>query len=67
MDVFFALDIIINLFTSYIDTNDGETITQPRKIARNYMKKGFFPDFISTLPLILKPIINGSTEPGSST
>ena len=67
VDCFFALDIIIHFLTAYIDTTDGETIRSPKKIAQYYMKGGFFPDLISTLPLILKPLISSNTEEGSST
>ena len=52
--------------TSYIDNSNGETIRQPKLIAKNYIKSGFFPDFISTLPLLLTPIIDAATVNGSS-
>ena len=59
VDVFFFFDIIIMFNTAYIDVYAGETIRQPKLIAQNYLKKGFITDFLSTLPLILKPLVSG--------
>ena len=57
VDICFALDMIIMFFTSYIDTYDGETIRQLKRIAKYYISRGFLVDFISTTPLVLRPII----------
>jgi len=67
VDILFAFDIAILFMTSYIDTRNGETIRQPKIIARHYLTAGFIPDFISTLPLLLTPIVNAATETGSTT
>lgn len=61
VDIFFAIDIIVNFLTAYIEVQDGETITQPKRIAKNYLGGGFIPDFISTTPLVLRPLIDGVT------
>lgn len=61
VDIFFLADVIGLFFTSYIETANGETIRQPKLIAKHYFKSGFFPDFISTLPLLLTPIVEAAT------
>ena len=63
VDIFFAFDIFIAFFTSYIDTVNGEMIRQPKLIAKHYMTSGFMPDLISTTPLFLKPLVLANTEP----
>ena len=57
VDICFALDMVIMFFTSYIDTYNGETIRQLKRIAKYYISRGFLVDFISTTPLVLRPII----------
>lgn len=66
VDVFFLCDMIGLFMTSYIDVVQGETIRQPKLIAKHYLKQGFLPDFISTLPLVLTPIVQSVTVEGSS-
>lgn len=66
VDIFFAFDITVNFMTAYIDTHDGETFTSPKKIAKNYLCNGFILDFISTIPLVLRPLIDGVTEKDSN-
>ena len=67
VDIFFTIDIFVNFLSAYIDVHDGETITQPKKISKNYLRGGFIPDFISTTPLVLRPLIEAVTEKDSST
>ena len=57
--------MVFAFLSSYIDTNAGETIKKPSAIARNYLKNGFIFDFLSTTPIVLKPLINALTEVGS--
>ena len=45
--------IILNFFHSYLDKNTGEIITNPKKIAKKYLKGWFFIDFISSFPFEL--------------
>ena len=54
--------MVIMFFTSYIDTYNGETIRQLKRIAKHYISRGFLVDFISTTPLILRPLIDKYTE-----
>lgn len=65
IDVLFGVDILLAFFTEYIDMAFGEKIRQPKKIAKRYMKGGFWVDFVSTLPLVLKPLIGSTLEKGS--
>ena len=54
--------MVIMFFTSYVDTYNGETIRQLKRIAKHYLSQGFPVDFISTTPLILRPLIEEYTE-----
>ncbi|NCN10685.1 MAG: cyclic nucleotide-binding domain-containing protein [Leptospira sp.] len=49
--VFFCLDILIQFRTSYIDR--GVIISNPKLVARKYLKTWFFIDFISGVPFEL--------------
>lgn len=62
----FGVDILLAFFSEYVDMAFGEKIRQPKKIAKRYLKGGFWIDFVSTLPLILKPLINRTFEKGSN-
>lgn len=50
VDALFALDIILNFFTAYIDQESSLLITHPRLIARRYLKGFFLIDLIATIP-----------------
>ena len=65
VDICFLIDMGILFLTAYIDTANGETFRSPKKIAKHYIKNGFVVDFISTLPLFLRPLVNATTEAGS--
>lgn len=65
VDSFFILDIFIVFVSAYIDRGSGETIRSPKMIANHYMAGAFLIDFISSLPLFLRFIINGITEEDS--
>ncbi len=54
VDICFAIDIFLMFSQAYMDVGNGEIIRQPKLIARNYIRSGFIPDFISTTPIILK-------------
>ena len=66
VDCFFIVDMLIVFLSEYIDTSNGETIRQPKMIAKHYRSNGFWVDFISSTPLFLRFIIDASTEEGSS-
>lgn len=53
IDCFFAIDIVMNFFTTYFHPTTGEEITVLKDIAQNYLKGMFIFDFLSTLPLDL--------------
>ena len=50
VDALFALDIVLNFFTAYIDHESSLLITHPRLIARRYLRGFFFVDMIATIP-----------------
>lgn len=49
------LDILIGLFTGYFEK--GQLVTDKRKIALNWVHNFMFTDLISTLPIVVKLII----------
>lgn len=56
--IFFAIDIVLNFFTGYFNSND-EVVLSLRHIAQNYLK-GWFPlDFLSTFPFDIIGIKGG--------
>ena len=52
-DFIFVVDIVFNFLTSYIDTQSGDSIHNPRKICKRYMKAVFIFDFLSSLPFVV--------------
>jgi len=48
LDVWFALDIVLNFRTGYI--NHGTVVMDPKKIASNYLSTWFVVDLLGTLP-----------------
>lgn len=48
LDVWFALDIVLNFRTGYI--NHGTVVMDPKKIASNYLSTWFVVDVLGTLP-----------------
>lgn len=51
IDFLFAIDILINFRTTYIDSLDGEEIFEGKKIAHRYFfSMRFWMDLISTIP-----------------
>ncbi|PIA65107.1 hypothetical protein AQUCO_00100532v1, partial [Aquilegia coerulea] len=54
VDGFFAFDIILTFFVAYLDKSTYLLVDNPRKIARRYLTKLWFPlDVASTLPFNL--------------
>jgi hypothetical protein len=52
VDVIYFIDIIVNFRTTFLNKKTGEEITEPRKIALNYLlSAGFYIDLASSLPL----------------
>ncbi|OMJ86623.1 hypothetical protein SteCoe_11839 [Stentor coeruleus] len=50
IDFFFTIDFILKFFTSYKDKK-GQEIFNWKKIWRNYLKKKFWVDVVSTFPI----------------
>ena len=65
VDCFFIMDMLIMFASSYVEKSSGETIRSPKKIAKNYIAGAFVVDFISSLPLFLRFIINSTTQEDS--
>ena len=49
-DLIFAFDILINFRTAYIDSRTDEFITDPKKIAKNYLTGRFVVDLCASIP-----------------
>lgn len=49
-DAIFALDIIFNFFTAYVDPETSTIVTQPKLIAKKYLKGFFLVDLLATIP-----------------
>ncbi|XP_042559978.1 potassium voltage-gated channel subfamily H member 6-like [Clupea harengus] len=61
VDVLFIVDIVINLRTTYVDRGD-EVVTEPRRIAANYLKGWFLLDLVAAIPFDLLVFRSGSDE-----
>lgn len=53
IDFFFLVDIVLTFRTTYINSNTGDEITEPKKIAISYLKGRFVIDVLSTIPFDL--------------
>ena len=51
VDCLFGIDIILNFFLAYFDTNIHQWMYDQRMIMINYMSTYFFIDLISVLPI----------------
>ena len=51
VDCIFGVDIILNFFLAYFDTNIHQWMYDQRMIMINYMSTYFFIDLISVLPI----------------
>jgi len=50
INILFAVDIMVNFRSAYIDTKTGVEIKKSGKVALNYIKTRFFIDLIATVP-----------------
>lgn len=50
IDLLFAFDILINFRTAYVDSHTDELVTDPTKIAKNYLKGRFWIDLVASIP-----------------
>ena len=53
IDFMFFLDILITFRTTYIKPSTGDEISEPKAIAKQYLRGRFWLDLLSTLPLDL--------------
>lgn len=53
VDVMFIVDIFINFRTTFIDDQKGEVVSDPAKIAKNYLKGWFVIDVMAAIPFDL--------------
>ena len=53
LDGIFILDLILNFRTSFIHSQTGEEIFDPKLIAKNYLGGQFTIDFLSAIPFEL--------------
>ena len=60
VDVMFIADILINFRTTYILS--GEVVTDPQKIARNYLRGWFFVDAVAAIPFDLLLFGTGTSD-----
>lgn len=59
-EIFFALDIMINFRTTFIESKSGRLITSPKEIAKHYFKGWFTVDLIAALPFEILFFLNHS-------
>jgi hypothetical protein len=51
IDILFAVDIVINFMTTYVNEKTGITVSNPTRIVKNYLFKGrFFVDLLASIP-----------------
>ncbi|KAI0231309.1 Potassium voltage-gated channel subfamily H member 7 [Lamellibrachia satsuma] len=65
VDVMFIADILINFRTTYI--HNGEVVTDPQKIARNYLRGWFLVDAVAAIPFDLLLFGTGTSDVSSTT
>lgn len=50
VDVMFIIDIIINFRTTFMDSSSDAIVSEPKRIAINYLKTWFVVDFVAAIP-----------------
>lgn len=63
VDVMFIADILINFRTTYL--HNGEVVTDPQKIAINYVKGWFLIDAVAAIPFDLLLFGTGTSDVSS--
>mmetsp|Transcript_15313 Transcript_15313/g.2554 ORF Transcript_15313/g.2554 Transcript_15313/m.2554 type:complete len:87 (+) Transcript_15313:389-649(+) len=64
IDTLFFIDIIINLNSAYLD-NDGNFVTDRKRIFLNYLKSWLIIDLIACIPINLIETLTSSSEEDS--
>lgn len=63
VDFVFIIDILINFRTTYFDEDEREYVYQPSKIAKNYLKSGWFiVDLVGAIPFQLLILIGNTKQ-----
>ena len=60
VDIMFLADILINFRTTYL--HNGEVVTDPQKIALNYVKGWFVIDSVAAIPFDLLLFGTGTSD-----
>jgi hypothetical protein len=50
IDLFFFIDIVVNFRTTFIHSRTGDEESDPKLIAKNYLKGRFWIDLLASLP-----------------
>ncbi|XP_046852786.1 potassium voltage-gated channel subfamily H member 6-like isoform X1 [Xenia sp. Carnegie-2017] len=58
VDILFIVDVIINFRTTYVEGRTVKVVSNPRKIACNYLRTWFFVDFVSAMPFELISLLS---------
>lgn len=66
IDFAFITDVLINFISGYID-EEGNLISENRKIAKKYVKSWFFIDIIASFPinLVQRSILSKASKKGN--
>ena len=64
VDIMFLADILINFRTTYL--HNGEVVTDPQKIALNYVKGWFVIDSVAAIPFDLLLFGTGTSDVSST-
>lgn len=62
VDLFFILDMCLQVFIPYRDANTNEWVTDHRKIGVNYLKTWFLIDLLAILPFDIIGVATGSDD-----
>jgi len=49
-NVAFAVDLVINFFTGYLDVKARLVVLDRRRVQRNYLRSWFLADLLATIP-----------------
>ena len=66
VDFLFLVDVILNFYTGYIKSKDGQIELEPKLVKMNYLKTWFLPDLISSIPYELIILVIVGFEYGTS-
>jgi hypothetical protein len=65
IDVAFIADVVVNFYTGYVRSSDGQVELTPKLVRWNYFTSWFAIDFVSSVPYeVIVMIIVDSEDPG---